>query len=76
MATPTGGKTPIMPALEALLQQTANVAANVSKRDAKREFLLLLLLLLLSVCEEVESVPRLGDQDGRSRSTQHARHVT
>ena len=74
MATPTGGKTPIMPALEALLQQTANVAANVSKRDAKREFLL--LLLLLSVCEEVESVPRLGDQDGRSRSTQHARHVT
>lgn len=25
-----GGKTPIMPALEALLQQTANVAANVS----------------------------------------------
>ena len=74
MATPTGGKTPIMPALEALLQQTANVAANVSQRDAKREFFL--LLLLLSVCEEVEGVPRLGDQDGRSRSTQHARHVT
>ena len=74
MATPTGGKTPIMPALEALLQQTANVAANVSQRDAKREFLL--LLLLLSVCEEVEGVPRLGEQDGRSRPTQHARHVT
>ena len=73
MATPTGGKTPIMPALEALLQQTANVAANVSKRDAKREFF---FWLLLSVCEEVEGVPRLGDQDGRSRSTQHARHVT
>ena len=74
MATPTGGKTPIMPALEALLQQTANVAANVSQRDAKREFFF--WLLLLSVCEEVEGVPRLGDQDGRSRSTQHARHVT
>ena len=47
MATPTGGKTPIMPALEALLQQTANVAANVSQRDAKREFFFWLLLLFV-----------------------------
>ena len=46
MATPTGGKTPIMPALEALLQQTANVAANVSKRDAKREFFFLVVVVV------------------------------
>ena len=46
------------------------------KPTRREERVLLLLLLLLSVCEEVEGVPRLGDQDGRSRSTQHARHVT
>ena len=49
MATPTGGKTPIMPALEALLQQTANVAANVSQRDAKREFFFFCCCCCLSV---------------------------
>jgi len=70
MATPTGGKTPIMPALEALLQQTANVAANVSNTRRDRQTRRESLFVVVVVCEEVES------RDGRSRPTQHARHVT
>ena len=31
-----GASTPVMPALEALLQQTANVASQVSKRERRR----------------------------------------
>ena len=63
MATPTGGKTPIMPALEALLQQTANVAANVSQRDAKREFCCCCCLSVRRSRAFRDSESRMADPD-------------
>ncbi|QDZ20810.1 Nup93/Nic96 nucleoporin [Chloropicon primus] len=64
MASSTGSKTPIMPALEALLQQTANVAANADPLG--------LPSIERGVDQLVEATARLAKRSSQTQQTNEA----